>query len=414
MQNRDEFLRSLALLPQRQDEMTERLADWVRINSYSRHAAGLETMAETLWEVFSSLPAQGEKVSLGPVPEFTSRGEKVELKTAHALRWRCRPEAPFRVVLNGHFDTVYPPDHPFQKPVIHEGVMNGPGAADMKGGLLILYYALAHFEEHTGEQSHLGWDVLLVPDEEIGSHASNPLYSEAAKTAHAALVFEACLPDGSLARARRGSGTFNAVVTGRGAHVGRSFDEGRNAIAALARLVTGIHDLNGKVPGAVFNVGRIDGGGALNVVAEQAAAQFNFRVNDPGDIAAIEQRVEAIRQEVEATCECSVRWQGGFTRPPKPCTPPIEAIFSQLQCLGKELNQPLAWKDTGGCSDGNNLAAAGLPNIDTLGVVGSGIHSTQEVAELASLPQRAALTALLLYDWAAGRVPQILLDTTGA
>jgi len=389
--------------------MTELLSVWVGQNSYSRNLEGLAAMEGLLREAFAGLPGEVESIPLPPGPEFTSQGEAVKIATGNALRVRCRPEAAFRILVSGHYDTVFPPGDAFREATIRNGRMHGPGAADMKGGLMILLEALRHFESHC-ECRDLGWDLIVVPDEEIGTHSSRHLYVEAAPSVQAALVVEPRLPDGSLARARRGSGTFNAVVTGRAAHVGRSFEEGRSAVHALARLITAIHGLNGQVPGAVFNAGRIDGGGALNVVADRAAAQFNFRVADPADVPVIEERVEEIRSRIESETDCAILWEGGFTRPPKPCTPAMEAMFTQIKTLGGQLGMSLIWNDTGGCCDGNNLAALGIPNIDTLGVVGAGIHSNQEYAELDSLPRGAALLSLLLYDWGTGNIPPGLGD----
>lgn len=397
MRPRDDYFRTLSKLQERLPAMTERLEGWVNINSYSRNVDGLREMSRELISAFSELGAEFQEITLQPYMEFTADGGKTAMKTGPALLWQCRPEAPHRILFCGHFDTVFSPESDFRKARIEDGKMHGPGAADMKGGLLIILESLKHFETYSDCDS-IGWDVLLVPDEEVGSHASGHLFKEVAQKNDLALVYEPSLPDGSLARARKGSGTFNVVATGLSAHVGRSFSEGRSAIVALSKFIQAVYELNTKIDGAIFNVGHISGGGALNVVAEHAAAQFNFRITSADVIPEIDRAIAGIREQVESETGCQLNWEGAFTRPPKVCTPAMGALFSKINSLSEEFGRGLTWKDTGGCCDGNNLAALGLPCIDTLGVRGAGIHSTQEFAILESLPQQAALSALLLYD----------------
>jgi glutamate carboxypeptidase len=386
-------------------QMTSRLIDWTGINSSSNNPGGLAKMHHAITQAFAGLPGMVETVELPPVREFLPNGDVVHQAVGNAYRHRCRPGAPVQVLLSGHMDTVYPPDHPFQHAKIDPvtGRLNAPGAADMKGGLLVMLHTLQAFEE-CGE-GNVGWEVLITADEEIGSIASDPLFAEAAARCHVGLIFEPCMPDGSLARSRKGSGTFNAVVTGRAAHAGRAFSEGRNAIVALAELIGRIHELNREFPHAVFNTGRVQGGGALNVVPDRAAAQFNFRVPDPETIPLIEANIAAIVEDMSRREGFSINWQGGFTRPPKKIGPAEEAIFAQICTLAAADGETLQWKDTGGCCDGNNLSYYGLPNIDTLGPRGAHIHSSQEFVELASMPQRVRLATRLLLEWARHGLP---------
>ena len=149
-----------------------------------------------------------------------------------ALRQTVRPEAPVQVVLTGHYDTVFAPGGGFQGVVTRpDGALHGPGVADMKGGLSVMLAALQAFEGHPAAVN-LGYQVLLSPDEEIGSPGTAPLLAAMAAKSHVGMTYEPAMPDGALAGARKGSGNFHVVVRGRSAHVGRAFDEGRNAVTA--------------------------------------------------------------------------------------------------------------------------------------------------------------------------------------
>ncbi|HEY5895065.1 MAG TPA: hydrolase [Chthoniobacterales bacterium] len=383
--------------------MTDRLVEWCEVNSGSNHLEGLERMLKILEEAFADLPGVGESISLPPMREFQPSGETILRPVGKAYRRRCRPEAPLQILLCGHMDTVFGREHPFQHAKLENGILNGPGAADMKGGLLVMLYALLAFEK--SQRSNLGWEVLIVPDEEIGSQSSGGLLIEAAVNNQAGLVFEPSLPDGSMVRSRKGLGTFNVVVRGRAAHVGRNFQKGRNAIVVLSELIQRIDVLNTEIPEAVFNAGRILGGGALNVVPDRAAAQFNVRVAHAGMITEVTARLEEIVAAMNVREGISITLEGGFTRPPKIVGPADEAIFHQIRALAAEDGEFLQWKDSGGGSDGNNLSAAGLPNIDTLGPRGGNLHSDMEFVDTSSLPRRVRLVERLLLEWAANGLP---------
>lgn len=390
-------------------EMTQRLIDWCEVNSGSDHLEGLKRMLAIIDETFDVLPGEAERLDLPPMREFLANGTTGLRPVGQAYRRRCRPEAPLQVLLSGHMDTVFGRDHPFQKASldVRAGILNAPGAVDMKGGLLVMFYALQAFE--ASPHPNLGWEVLIVPDEEIGSLSSGPLLIEAAKRNHVGLVFEPSLPDGSLVRSRKGLGTFNAVVRGRAAHAGRNFREGRSAIVALSELIQRIHALNDEIPDAVFNAGRVQGGGPVNIVPDRAAAQFNVRVSSTATIPEVTSRMKSIVAEMNHRDGISVEWEGGFTRPPKIAGTAETVLFEQIRMLAAEDGEVLRWKNTGGCSDGNNLAAAGLPTIDTLGPRGGNLHNDREFVELASLPQRVRLVERLLHEWSANGLPSGVL-----
>lgn len=379
--------------------LTER---WSSINSGSYNLVGLRTMRAALAEAFAPLGGSEEVVPLQPITQINAKGEAVQVPIAEALRITKRPEAPIQILLVGHMDTVYGIDHPFQKTrQISESILNGPGVADLKGGLVVMLHALMALEQSPWAQN-LGWQVLLNPDEEIGSIASDPLLKIAAKGKTLGMVYEPALADGTLAGARKGSGNFTLVVRGRAAHAGRNPEEGRNAIAALAELTSAIFSLNGAREGVTLNPGKIEGGGALNVVPDLAIMRFNIRTRVVEDEAWVLGEVNKLVSNLSNKDGYSAEIHGHFTRKPKPMAPAVKAVFDLVQACGAELGLTIGIKPSGGCCDGNNLWHYGLPNVDTLGVRGANIHSSDEVCYLDSFVERAQLSALILMKLAKG------------
>ena len=218
------------------------------------------------------------------------------------------------------------------------------------------------------------------------------------------LVFEPSLPDGTLVSARKGSGNFTIVARGRAAHAGRDFDKGRNAIVHLAEAISQIFALNGIRESVTINPAKIEGGGALNVVPDLAIMKFNVRMGDESEQKWLQSEIGKIIAELNKKEGLQLELHGGFTRPPKIITPAIKKLQQMIEECGNDLGHKISWKATGGCCDGNNLAAAGLANIDTLGVRGDNIHSDQEYMLIESLTERAKLSALLLMKIASGEV----------
>lgn len=387
----------------RADALVGRAIAWAEVNSGSRNADGLNRVLDLLETQARALPATVERL---PTAGSTTVADDGSVRTeahADALKITARPEAPIQVVLTGHYDTVFPVDSAFQRVVTRpDGALNGPGVADMKGGISVLLGALEAFETHP-DRHRIGWTVLLSPDEEIGSPASAPLLAELGARGHVGLTYEPSLPDGTLAGARKGSGNFHLIVTGRAAHAGRAFDEGRNAVAGAAIIAAALHALNGQREGVSVNVAKISGGGPLNVVADNAVVRWNVRVPDQAAADWIMEQIDRLAATPPFE-GLSLHLHGGFTRPPKPMDAAQTELFEAVRRAGVLLNQSIAWKPSGGVCEGNNLHAAGLPNIDTLGVIGGDIHSDQEYAWPASFAERARLSALILCKIASGEI----------
>lgn len=376
--------------------------EWARINSGSYNHDGIIRQRTAMAKKFQKLGGEAALLPVGKIPSLSAEGQVVSYQPPDAFSLIKRPHAPLQILLVGHIDTVYASDHPFQSTENLPGnILRGPGVADMKGGIVVMLKALEAFERYPSAEK-LGWQVLLTPDEEIGSIGSAPLLKAAAKGKSAGMIFEPALADGTLAGARKGSGNFSLVVRGRAAHAGRNPEEGRNAVVACAYLTQAIATLAEKGAGVTINPARIQGGGPLNMVPDLAMIHYNVRTQRPEDEGWVTDEVARIAAEASARFEVTVTPHGRFTRPPKPMTPKNQRLFNLVQDCGRSLGLSLEVKPSGGCCDGNNLMHYGLPNVDTLGVRGANIHSDQEIVYLDSLVERARLSALLLMQLADG------------
>ncbi len=388
----------------RQDWMLARTIALAEVNSGSFNVAGVNRVGEMLKQDFSVLGAQTERLPVAPLETIADDGSLLRRPLGDALRMRKHPQAPVQVFLCGHLDTVFGADHAFQQVSHREGgIINGPGVADLKGGLMVMLTALQALER-SPLAGQLGWEVLLNPDEEIGSQGSAELIRQAATRCHFGLIYEPSFPDGSLAGERKGSGNFSLIARGRAAHAGREHHLGRNAIRALCDAVSAIDALNGQREGVTFNPGYIHGGGAVNIVPDTAVARFNVRLARPEDADWCLRQIDAALAPIQDRDGIGIELHGGFTRPPKLLSDANRQLLELARDCGQQLGLELAWHPTGGCCDGNNLAAAGVPNIDTLGVRGGKIHSAEEYMHVDSLSERAQLSALLLLRLAAGEL----------
>ncbi len=383
------------------DAMLAQATAWSAINTGTGNLEGLARQAGVLADALAALPGEVKLVEPGAVTTVDAAGHEVAKAHGKHLVLRVRPEAERRILLTGHMDTVFPSDHPFQQQrQIDADTLNGPGLADMKGGIAVILHALTAFERSEGAAA-LGYDVMINSDEETGSLSSAALIAELARGKHAALTYEpAALPDGTLAHARGGSGNYSVVVTGKSAHAGRNPQEGRNAIVAASDLAVRLKALGHG--GLSVNPARIEGGSANNVVPDHAVLRFNIRPRTTEAAQQFEQDFKSLMDDIESRHEVRLMRHGGITRPPKPVDARAQKLFDLVKTCGEALGQPIGWQPSGGVCDGNNIAACGVPVVDTMGVRGGAIHSPDEFMIVSSLPERAALSALVLTRLASG------------
>lgn len=387
----------LKLIDKEHGRTLELLKEWIAINSGSENIPGLKKMLHALKEVFSPLGTSSKQIPLLPWKKLDERGKPIEIPLGEALIIeKKRENARFKILFGGHMDTVFPPTSPFQHSREKNGdILIGPGAADMKGGLAILYLGLKAFEQ-TPYADQISWEVIINPDEEIGSPGSKKIFEERAKSAAYGLIFEPGYSDGAIVSQRKGSANFTVLAKGRPAHAGRDFLLGRNAITALARFIVKAEKMQETISGITINFGHIHGGGPINIVPDFAHCRINIRFLQSDDLKTILKKIQELIDEENRVDGITLDLHHDLMRPPKPFDEKTQHLYQLFKECAHELDENLFVRPSGGVSDGNILAAAGLPNLDTLGAIGGNIHTHEEYIFKDSIKQRAKLLALFL------------------
>lgn len=394
---------ALAQLKSQQSAMEERVVMWSKINTGSWNAEGLNTFAPILAEAFAETEAKVELLDTQPIEQIDNQAKINGFQSGPVIRATARLDAPIQIIMTGHYDTVFPAGTFEWIKDIGDGKLNGPGLADMKGGITVMLEAIKAFEAGPYKDA-LGYTVILSPDEETGNFASAPFIKEAAEKAHVGLTFEPAMEDGSLAGARKGSAVYDIIFHGKSVHAGREPENGRSAIWAACEFSLLIEALNGQMDGVTFNVGSVDGGAAVNIVPDLAIVRMGVRAPDGASADWADASVRAAFDKACSRPDIHGHIHGGFYRPPKPRNAAQDKLIEDVKATGRALGLELNFKDTGGVCEGNNVFAAGTPNIDTLGVRGGRIHSSEEFLIVESLSERAGLAALILNRIADGRI----------
>lgn len=373
------YQRILAYLRDHQADMVADLARLVELESPSDDKAAIDRLGRAL---AADLRGLGAAVDVLP-----------QAAAGDHLRGRWG-DGPGGVLLLCHMDTVWPLGTLAHLPVrIADGRFYGPGAFDMKGGIVNALWAVRalHALDLAPRQRIT---LLITSDEEVGSTTSRPLIEAEAAAHDVVYVLEpAHPPHGALKTWRKGVGDYRVTVTGRASHAGAAHDEGINAIEELAHQVLAIQALTDYSAGTTVNVGVIGGGTRSNVVPAQAWAEVDFRAMNPTEAGRIDARLRGLTPRLPGT---QIEVTGGLNRPPMVRTPAIMALYQQAAAIAADLGLVISETGTGGGSDGNFTAALGVPTLDGLGVTGDGGHALHEHAIIASLPERAALLAGLL------------------
>jgi len=394
----------LSWIDSQADTMNDLIIEWSQINSHSHNHKGLATIYKKIESHARTFGCEPTQVEL-PAPKLINEfGEAKPVPVGNTLQIIRRPEAPHKVLLVGHMDTVFSESSEFQNVnSLSAEKISGPGVADMKSGLIIMLKALEAIEKSPIAKD-LGWEVLITADEEIGSPGSAAFLEERAKHHHFGLVFEPSLPDGTLISQRKSSANYALMVKGKSAHAGRNINLGKNAINALSSL---IHKINQDLPsqdGFILNVGTIKGGSAVNIVPDFSICQINIRTDAIDQMSAAENKIRELAKQISQSNDVTIELKQESYRPPKPFTKSTEDFFNAAKKCGDFLNIPIKWKPSGGVCDGNFLSNAGLPTIDTLGGRGDGIHTHDEYLLLESLTERTKLVTLILHQIASGKI----------
>jgi glutamate carboxypeptidase len=378
------------------DEMCDRLEAFSNLNTHTYNLVGLDSAIYRLQKMFAELePDESDQITLTAVDMVESNGSIKKQNHGRVLRLRKRQDAKKKVLLCGHYDTVYPKDHDFQEVSREDGKMMGPGVLDMKGGLITMLYALLAYEK-SGIENKLGWEVLIVPDEEVGSIASYMYLEQAAKNNDLGLLYEPSFPNGYIVNKRKGVGSYVMTFRGVSAHAGRCFHDGVNAFWGVAELIEWSKKIMDNNKDVTINIGKIEGGGPSNVVPDLGICRFNSRVVNKTQQKMFERELKKFVKEMQKKYP-GTTLHGRFTSPPKPFTKEAKKIANGILKCAKELGiKNIGLVDSGGASDGNKLNGYGLPNMDSLGPVGDGMHSRDEMIHMGSLKNRAKMSALYL------------------
>jgi glutamate carboxypeptidase len=365
---------------ERQDAMTDLLGQLVAIESPSTDPAGVAALARRVGQELASLGLPAELLPVegaGPI-----------------LRARREGQGSAGVMLLGHLDTVWDLGTLARRPLrIEDGRLHGAGSYDMKGGIVVLVFALKALAARGAIPPVT---VFLTPLEEVGCEPYRSIMEEDMRGSRAVLDFEPAWPGGAVKTQRKGSASFTLRAKGAAAHAGADFARGANAILELSRRLLDAAALTDLPRGVTVNVGTIRGGTRPNVVPDRAEAELDVRFRTLADGERTRAALESLTTE---DSRVSLEVEASAFYPPLERNAAVEATYRRARSLADALGlPPLEEVSTGGASEASFAAALGLPTLDGLGPDGDGAHAIHEHVILSTLPERAALAAALVQD----------------
>ena len=381
--------RIIDLLERREAAYFERLRKLVDTNSGLDNPEGRMACLGQIERVYQGLGFATERVK--------KPGDMVHLVARRPATLKPGERPAPKVLILGHFDTVYDSTSDFLS-FTHEGdYFCGPGVGDMKGGIVVAQAALEALAA-VGQLDAFDWVCCHNADEEVQSPTSRDLIEELAMGRDLCLDFEIGRKSGAVVRSRAGVGRFFITVHGKAAHAGMDHAAGVNAIVGLAHLVVALGTLADPARGTTVNVGVIRGGTKRNIVPDEARCEVDVRVLDMAEGHRVEQAVRELCSKPPVP-NARVEVIGGIGRPPWQRSPACDHLIAHFQRVAEEFAITLGAEDTGGGSDANFTAALGIPTIDGLGPVGEFPHTPQERIKKHTLVERAKLVALALVRW---------------
>jgi glutamate carboxypeptidase len=384
--------------------MTDQLATKIRGALQSRQTE-IEKFIQALVETES--PSGDEEGSLAVVDLLVRAAEKVECVNAiervnvagfgqHlVIKAFHREDQTGQIMVVGHTDTVHARGSVRERPWRREGgKIYGPGIFDMKANCALAIEVLRELSIAQAKPEY-GVTLVLTCDEEVGSASGWPLLEKVARerSTHRVFVTEPPASHGRVKTGRKGTGIFSIRVEGKAAHAGLDPEKGASAILELARQIGQLHSINNSGSGITVNVGVVRGGTRSNVVAAEAEGEIDVRFSTAAEAAEIERILSNLKPVDERT---KVFVSGGINRPPLERTAAVAELFEQARALAAQLDFELGEAQVGGASDGNFLAAMGIPVLDGLGISGDGAHAAHEHIEADDIARRGALIAGLL------------------
>ena len=375
------------VIERRRDEFLDALRAMVNLDCGSFSPTGVNRIADQCEERFA---AGGWEVERRPgVP---AEGGK---QLGDLLIGRLPGPGSPRVLLLSHMDTVFSDGTAQERPFRIEGDRAfGPGVSDMKSGLLAGFFAVEALQTIGGGEFG-SITYVCNPDEEIGSPFSGPFIREAAAIADVAFVLEAARENGDLVSARKGVSDARIEITGRAAHAGAFPERGRSAVLEAAHKIVALHGVSDRLPGVTVNVGVVSGGTRPNVVPERCHLEVDIRGVDEEGLAEAEAEVRRIT-EGHAVPDVAVSLRSRSWHRPMQRTPASARLVGLAKAIAAELGFSVQDTSSGGASDGNTTAAAGVPTLDGLGPIGGDWHGPDEWLDVSSVTPRVSLLAAMI------------------
>jgi glutamate carboxypeptidase len=374
-----------SVLQKRQPEIEAFIRALVEVESPSGDEDGSRAVVDLLVQAASELECV-ESIDRAHVPGF---GQHL------VIRAFGKQNAARQILMVGHTDTVHARGSLSQQPWRREAAkIYGPGIFDMKANCALAVEVLRALSELKAIPK-FGVTVALTCDEEVGSLSGWPFLREVAESrdTRCAFVMEPPASDGRVKTSRKGTGIFAIKVEGKAAHAGLEPEKGASAILELARQTEQLHALNLSGSGITLNVGVVHGGTRSNVVAAEAEGEIDVRFSTAAESLEIERILSNLKPVDERT---KVFVSGGINRPPLERTAAVIKLFEKARAVAADLDFELGEAQVGGASDGNFLAAMGIPVLDGLGISGDGAHAMHEHIEADDIARRGAIIGGLL------------------
>jgi glutamate carboxypeptidase len=365
--------------------MEQALAELVEVNSFTENVEGGRKVGAMLEELYAIDGLECRRV---PSPKFADH-------LVVTSSWTTIGQSPIALV--GHLDTVFPPGL-FEGYKRDGDLARGPGVLDMKGGLVVVAWALKALAEAGALEELPGVRLVIVADEEVGSPEGQKVIQNAIDGARGALVFEAGRKNDLVITRRKGTGAVTAIAHGTAAHAGNAHKEGANALWALAKLVDRAQGLTDYPRGVTVNVGKLTGGSSKNTVPDRAEALIDLRFETRADGEALVEALQrAAAESAAAVPGTRIEIEGGIARLPLERTDASVQLMERYGAAAKASGLGSGEAALiGGGSDASTSHAMGIPSIDGLGPRGIGFHTKDEQIEIRTLLLKAQALARFL------------------
>jgi glutamate carboxypeptidase len=374
----------LAALQARQAEVETFIQSLVEVESPSGDMEGSRAVVDLLVQAAGELPCV-DSIERVDVPDFGQ----------HLVIRAFQKQVQQQILMVGHTDTVHSRGSLSERPWRREaGKIYGPGIFDMKANCALAIEVLRTLVELQATPA-CGVTLVLTCDEEVGSLSGWPFIEKAANAqpVRCAFVMEPPASGGRVKTSRKGTGIFAIKVEGKAAHAGLEPEKGASAILELARQTEQLHAINLAGSGITLNVGVVHGGTRSNVVAAEAHGEIDVRFSTTAESEEIERILSNLKPVDERT---KVFVSGGINRPPMERTAAVVELFEKARVIAADIDFDIGEAQVGGASDGNFLAALGIPVLDGLGISGDGAHAVHEHIEADDIARRGAIIGGLL------------------